>query len=232
MKTPSEYAYYMKRHPEEFTPSRVRERVRGSIEYAKSVSKPKPNESGEIRNYKGAKGVYEALRGLRMTALEVEKQQDLSPKEKQRLILQLRKGGASAYSAVSPDFADMKYEKGHFTSLKDAYGALMEGTEDLMEETDTTNPVRREQVSRLVAKLVDRDTQFAGATAGIISLIGAGIFFSYSSITGNAIAGVSSSTGNWIGAVFLLLAIVGAFFFFRGRNKKVVKKKASSKKKK
>jgi hypothetical protein len=65
----------------------------------------------------------------------------------------------------------------------------------------------------------------AGATAGIIGLIGAGIFFSYSSITGNAVANLSSSTGNWIGAVFLLLAIVGAFFFFRGRNKKVVKKK-------
>lgn len=53
-------------------------------------------------------------------------------------------------------------------------------------------------------------------TAVIIGLVGGGIFLS-SNITGNAIANMGSGTSNILGAVFLLMALVGGFFWLKKR---------------
>jgi hypothetical protein len=50
----------------------------------------------------------------------------------------------------------------------------------------------------------------------VISLI-VGIFFLSPNLTGNVIGNITNSTSNIIGAVLLLVGIVGAFFWFRNR---------------
>jgi len=56
----------------------------------------------------------------------------------------------------------------------------------------------------------------AAATAAIIGIV-AGLFFLSNNITGNVIGNMTNSTSNIIGAVFVLVALVGGFFWFRNR---------------
>jgi hypothetical protein len=54
----------------------------------------------------------------------------------------------------------------------------------------------------------------ATATASIVGVLG-GIFFLSSNITGNAIANVSQSSGNILGAVLLVVGLVAGFFWVK-----------------
>jgi hypothetical protein len=55
----------------------------------------------------------------------------------------------------------------------------------------------------------------------ILAIVGfvIGIFFLQPNITGNVIANLNSVTTNGIGAVFLLIGVVGTFLYFRKKNK-------------
>lgn len=56
-------------------------------------------------------------------------------------------------------------------------------------------------------------------TSGIVSILSSigGLFFLSSNITGNVISSLNTSTSNIIGAVLLLIGLVGAFFWFKNR---------------
>ncbi len=55
------------------------------------------------------------------------------------------------------------------------------------------------------------------ASLAIIGLIG-GLFFLSSNLTGNII-GLNQSSSSWIGAVLLVVGLVGSFFWFRNRKR-------------
>ena len=90
------------------------------------------------------------------------------------------------------------------------------GGEDSPLHRDAVRLVDRMQIDYQVhlPSALERRTS---AVASIIGLIGAGIFLSVG-ITGNAIADVSTGTGNLLGAGFVLLAIVGGYFWIRAKN--------------
>jgi len=60
-----------------------------------------------------------------------------------------------------------------------------------------------------------------GKVTSIIAISGLtlSLLFFSSSITGNVIGNITNSTSNILGAVFLLVGIVGSFFYFRNREK-------------
>ncbi len=67
---------------------------------------------------------------------------------------------------------------------------------------------------------------------GVIAVFGllAGIFFLSSNITGNTIAGMTTKTASWIGAVLILIGIFVGYFWLKNRNKKERKEKEEKKK--
>jgi hypothetical protein len=62
----------------------------------------------------------------------------------------------------------------------------------------------------------DRLKKRRTATVAIISLIG-GLFFLSTNITGNVIGNMTNSTSNIIGAVLLIIGLVGGFFWMRSK---------------
>lgn len=56
----------------------------------------------------------------------------------------------------------------------------------------------------------------AAATASIVGVLG-GIFFLSANITGNAIANMTNSTSNFLGAGLLIIGLVSGFFWIKGK---------------
>jgi hypothetical protein len=56
----------------------------------------------------------------------------------------------------------------------------------------------------------------AATTAAIVGFLGA-IFFLSPNLTGNVIGSLNQTSSNWVGAVFFIVGLVGAFIYFRKR---------------
>jgi len=82
------------------------------------------------------------------------------------------------------------------------------GLNVLFFETGNENEPQEEESSHNKS-LEQRVSAFIG-----IAGIGASLFFLGSSVTGNAIGNLNTTSGNWIGIVLLLIGIVGAFWYF------------------
>jgi len=56
------------------------------------------------------------------------------------------------------------------------------------------------------------------ATTALVGILGS-LFFSANSLTGNAIANLSTNTTSWIGAVLLAVGLVASLFWIRSKKK-------------
>lgn len=75
------------------------------------------------------------------------------------------------------------------------------------------------RIDKLIGKLRGREEGLAAKATAIISIIGliGAIFFLSTNITGNAIANVTNSTSNIVGACLLVVGLVCSFFWLRRR---------------
>jgi len=68
---------------------------------------------------------------------------------------------------------------------------------------------------------LEKATDSETGTSGIIALIGliGGLFFLSSNITGNAIGNTTNSTSTILGAILIIIGLVGSFFWLKNRKR-------------
>jgi len=89
----------------------------------------------------------------------------------------------------------------------------------LKDEKAALNTYRKGRIEGYLHKKGKQNKNLeSAAVTSIIGIIG-GIFFLSPNLTGNVIGNMTNSTSNIIGAVLLVIGLIGSFFWFRSRRR-------------